>query len=155
MTVAGLHTVPAIVDTGAPWCLLDADILAEIEPVQADSLPTERLSIRGLSYQGRLTRLIVSLRADEGEDVDLEATVFVPILNPDETWNVPNFIGLQGLLSRIRFAVDPAENVFYFGPNVWLHRCVLPISLRIIHLTKEREKTCAPEPFLLLLSLSS
>ncbi len=116
VTVAGLHTVPAIADTGAPWCLLDADILVEIEPEQVDSLPTERLAIRGMSYQGRLTRLIVSLRADVGEDVDLEATVFVPILKPGETWNVPNFIWLQGLLSRIRFAVDPTENVFYFGP---------------------------------------
>ena len=116
VTIAGLHTVPAIVDTGAPWCLLDADILAAIELVQADSLPTERLAIRGVHYQGRLTRLILRLRADEGEDVDLEATVFVPMLNPGEPWNVPNFIGLQGLLSRMRFAVDPAENVFYFGP---------------------------------------
>jgi hypothetical protein len=38
ITIAGLHTVPAIIDTGAPWCLLDADILAELEPVQADVL---------------------------------------------------------------------------------------------------------------------
>lgn len=116
VTVAGLHTVPAIVDTDAPWCLLDADILAEIEPEQLDSLLTERLAVRGVSYQSRLTRLMVSLRADVGEDVDLEATVFVPILQPGETWNMPNFIGLQRLLSRIRFAVDPAENIFYFGP---------------------------------------
>ena len=116
VTVAGLHTVQAIVDTGAPWCLFDADILAELESMHADTLPIERLTIRGVLYQGRLTRIVLSLRADEGEDLDLEATVFVPILNPGETWNVPNFIGLQGLLSRIRFAVDPAENVFYFGP---------------------------------------
>jgi hypothetical protein len=50
VTVAGLHTLPAIVDTGAPWCLLDADILTEIEPTQAGALPTERLAIRGVHY---------------------------------------------------------------------------------------------------------
>lgn len=51
------------------------------------------------------------LRADEGESLRVEATIF---LSPD--WIGPNFIGYGGLLQRIRFAVDPESNLFYFGP---------------------------------------
>jgi hypothetical protein len=52
----------------------------------------------------------------EGDDLEIPATVFVPTIPPGETWLHPNFLGLTGLLDRIRFAVDPAENTFYFGP---------------------------------------
>jgi hypothetical protein len=51
------------------------------------------------------------LLADTGEPLDVPATVFV---TPD--WPGPNFLGYQGLLQRIRFAVDPESNRFYFGP---------------------------------------
>jgi len=58
----------------------------------------------------------LGLRTDrQGQDLEIEATVFVPTLPPGETWRHPNFIGLSGFLERIRFAVDPEENAFYFG----------------------------------------
>ncbi len=60
--------------------------------------------------QGALYREMLRIPADEGEPLDVEASVF---LSPD--WRGPNFIGYQGLLQRIRFAVDPGENLFYFG----------------------------------------
>jgi hypothetical protein len=47
--------------------------------------------------------------------LDIEATVFIPNLSVDEEWLYPNFIGLDGFLNRIRFAVDPASNLFFFG----------------------------------------
>ncbi len=59
---------------------------------------------------GALYRVPVKLLADEGEPLQMEATVF---LSPD--WQGPNFIGYEGLLQRIRFAVDPQANQFYFG----------------------------------------
>jgi hypothetical protein len=52
----------------------------------------------------------ITIPADEGKSLDVEATAFV---SPDWPW--PNFIGYQGLLQRIRFAVDPETNLFYFG----------------------------------------
>ncbi len=61
-------------------------------------------------FQGALYRLPVRIHADEGESLEVEATVF---LSPD--WPGPNFVGYQGLLQRIRFAVDPETNLFYFG----------------------------------------
>ena len=47
----------------------------------------------------------------------VDATVFVPDLKPDQAWgDLPSFIGLSGCLERMRFAVDPATEMFYFGP---------------------------------------
>ncbi len=60
--------------------------------------------------RGALYREALRISADEGEPLDVEATVFV---SPD--WPGPSFIGYQGLLQRIRFAVDPETNLFYFG----------------------------------------
>ncbi|GAB4431459.1 MAG: hypothetical protein Fur0044_29050 [Anaerolineae bacterium] len=57
----------------------------------------------------------LSLQAETGDGVEVEATVFVPTLAPNDTWPHPNFIGLDGFLTRIRFAIDPTENTFYFG----------------------------------------
>jgi hypothetical protein len=30
-------------------------------------------------------------------------------------WRGSNFLGYEGVLDRIRFAVDPRANLFYFG----------------------------------------
>jgi hypothetical protein len=110
-------STPMIVDTGAPWCILGPE-LAEAWGTTFHEIyrPSERLNIRGISYTGRLVRATIVLKATSGEDLALEATIFIPDVEPGETWNLPNFLGLDGLLNRIRFAVDPTENVFYFGP---------------------------------------
>ena len=44
-----------------------------------------------------------------------EATAFVPELEHGETWPLPSYLGGQGCLDRIRFAVDPGDEVVYFG----------------------------------------
>lgn len=30
-------------------------------------------------------------------------------------WRRGNFLGYEGFLNRIRFAIDPSDNSFYFG----------------------------------------
>ncbi|MBI4000481.1 MAG: hypothetical protein HY348_01690 [Nitrospira defluvii] len=59
----------------------------------------------------RLKRIPVEILADQGESLSVEATVAVL---PD--WHHGTFIGYAGLLERIKFAVDPSDNYFYFGP---------------------------------------
>ena len=71
--------------------------------------------MRGERFAGRLVRALLTLQADSGEDLMVEARIFVPILRSGQIWPYPNFLGLDGFLSRIRFAVDPIENAFYFG----------------------------------------
>jgi hypothetical protein len=110
------HAVPMIVDTGAPWCILDPE-LAELWGLTptATYTPSTALNVRGTSYRGSLLRASIILLATRGADLEVEATFFMPILGPGEEWPWPNFLGLDGCLNRIRFAVDTTENVFYFG----------------------------------------
>ncbi len=53
----------------------------------------------------------IRLIADVGEPLDIDSTVFIP---PD--WRAPSILGYTGALDRMRFAVDPQVNRFYFGP---------------------------------------
>lgn len=115
--VEGRLIVHAVVDTGAPWCIIDPETARQVGAViRADYEPDRRLMVRGTWYEGKLLRMGISLEAEQGNSLDIDATVFVPTLPPGDMWPHPNFIGLEGLLNRIRFAVDPDENAFYFGP---------------------------------------
>ena|SRR5215471_2332109 len=49
--------------------------------------------------------------AEQGESLNIEASVFVAA-----DWYLGNFLGYTGFLERLRFAVDPGTNTFYFGP---------------------------------------
>ncbi|MGH7599035.1 MAG: hypothetical protein ACREOI_21985 [bacterium] len=106
--------IKMIVDTGAPWCILDPDLAEAWDLTSgADDAPITNLNIRGEAHRGRLTRANIILEATNGEDLTVEATFFVP--EADEVWSYPNFLGLSGFLDRIRFAVDASDNAFYFG----------------------------------------
>lgn len=111
-------TIEAVLDTGAPWCILDPALFNQFGLAGITSYdPKIRLIVRGIPYTGQLLRMSIGLLDEYGQNnLDVDATVFVPSLIPGDIWNYPNFIGLDGFLSRIRFAVDPAENAFYFGP---------------------------------------
>jgi hypothetical protein len=116
ISLGGAITTQAIVDTGSTWCILNPDIVAFLgDVIEEMYAPTESLIIRGIRYQGRLVRVAIRLRAEVGKDLEVEATAFVPTLSAGEVWDVPDFIGLEGFLQRVRFAVDPGENVLYFA----------------------------------------
>jgi len=104
-----------IVDTGAPWSILDPELAKAWNfTSEADPAHVASLNIRGETRRGRLIRANIILEATNGEDLSVETTFFVPLIDPDEVWNYPNFFGLSGFLDRFRFAVDASENAFYF-----------------------------------------
>ena len=105
----------AVVDTGGVYLVCDPEIpdLLDLDP--STSLGVAVLNIRGYEYVGDLQRLTVTLPAEEGESFELEVTAFVPRLDPGQEWRFPSFLGLQGCLEFLRFAVDPGANVFHFG----------------------------------------
>jgi len=113
------ETIPMIVDTGSAWCILDPQLVdawqSTFEAIYHSSQP---YNIRGNRYTARYVRARITLNATHGQDLTTEATFFVPDLSPGEMWNEPNFLGLYGFLERIRFAVDAAENAFYFGSDI-------------------------------------
>jgi hypothetical protein len=116
ISVGGLPPMEAMVDTGAPWCLLDPGMAELLEELIHDAgAQSQQLQTRWGPIEGQLHRVTVSLLAEEGNSLEFETTVLVPTLPPDTAWDRPNFIGLNNFLSRIRFAMDPNENAFYFG----------------------------------------
>jgi hypothetical protein len=110
------YPLMAVVDTGAPWCVLDPNVARQVGiPGRDRYTPEEPLRVRGIQYSGRLVRMGIGLPVEDGKGIEVDATVFVPSLPSGERWPHPNFLGLTGFLERIRFAIDPEENVFYFG----------------------------------------
>lgn len=99
----------AQLDTGAAWSMLNGEI-AEALGFFERAGPIVSLSTRSGEIDGKLIRAPLTLVADEGESFEVEATLFV-----SRDWTHGNFLGYSGLLERIRFAVDPGTNDFYFG----------------------------------------
>jgi gag-polyprotein putative aspartyl protease len=103
----------AAVDTAAPYFICNLAVAQLLGLTTADHVGEVTLSTRKGRISGRLYRTAVVLLASEGESVEIEVTTFVP---DDQSWNdEPLFLGLFNCLDRVRFAVDPAADTFYFG----------------------------------------
>jgi len=114
--IQGLEAT-AVVDTGAPYVVCTSEIARSINLDPATSLAEIRLLIRGVSISGRLYRLPITFLARQGDDLTVDATAFIPNVEWEASWgSLPSFIGLSGCLERMRFAVDPVSDTFYFGP---------------------------------------
>jgi len=105
----------AILDTGGTYLVCDPQIADVLNLDPADALETARLNIRGVTIFGSIHRVFLTLLAREGQGMELEVTAFVPDTPPYLQWNLPSFMGLSGCLERLRFAVDPVTDTFYFG----------------------------------------
>lgn len=107
--------ISAVVDTGGAYLILQPELGAQLGLNGVESVQRDRLMIRGITFAGSLHRVPVTLLATAGESLTFEATVFVPELGDGEEWPLPSYLGWQGCLDRIRLAVDPADEVVYFG----------------------------------------
>ena len=106
---------PAVLDTGGGFLVLDPQLAASIGLDEREALGHEKIHVRGLAWHGALYRVPLTLLAEQGDPLTFEATAFVPELEHGETWPLPSYLGWQGCLDRIRFAVDPRDEVVYFG----------------------------------------
>jgi len=102
----------AIVDTGSPYCIFDTEI-ADALGFSFDDGEGIKLRTPYGEVTGTIQRLTISLVAEQGDSLEVDASVFV---TDDRRYG--NFLGYSGLLERIRFAFDPRTNSFYFGPQV-------------------------------------
>ena len=99
----------ALVDTGAPYCIVPPEVAAQLALDKSAGEPI-RLSTRLGLINGVLQRIPLTLLADEGDAITVEATVFVP-----ERWDQVSFLGYAGFLERLNFGVRPRTNQFFFG----------------------------------------
>jgi hypothetical protein len=112
--IGGFRT-SAVIDTGAPYVVCAPDIAESIGLTPAAAIvPDQRLNVRGYPVRGNLYRIDLTLKAEEGDDVTVDATAFVP----EEEWALPSVIGWDGCLQRIRFGIDPVNEIFFFGEPV-------------------------------------
>lgn len=103
----------ALLDTGAEWSVLDPEIAGESGLAEVDGQEITMEHRHGRTA-GKLVRARLTMLADEGDGLDVEATVFVPV----EHWPTGrNFIGYLGFLERIRVALDPQSRDLYFGAS--------------------------------------
>ena len=106
-----VEPILALLDTRATWSVLDRDYAEEIGLLNTEGHKL-KLSTRHGLFEGKVVRTPVRLLADEGKSLEVDATVFV-----SANWTHGNFLGYSGLLERVRFAIDPERNHFYFGPG--------------------------------------
>jgi hypothetical protein len=100
----------AQLDTASPWLIFDADISRQLGIVDGQGAPAT-LGTRFGRMDGRLESVVITIVADEGDALEIQATAFVC-----DAWPAGyNFVGYTGVLERVRFAVDPDANDFFFG----------------------------------------
>lgn len=104
----------AVLDTGAPYAILSPAIAKAAGFTSDQALDRIAMLVRGVRLDGYLTRLNITLQATQGNDLTVDATAFIP--DSQTTWGeFPSFLGLTGFMERVRFAIDPNTNTFYFG----------------------------------------
>ena len=101
----------ALLDTGAEWSVVDREIAESVGLTGADGLAITLRHKNGES-SGRLVKANVRLVADEGVDLVVEATVFIPDENNDVGGT---FLGYTALLEQVKLGLDPQNNQIYFG----------------------------------------
>jgi predicted aspartyl protease len=103
----------ALLDTGGHYCILSPELAEAMSDRLVHRLgPSELWTAQG-RVQGALYRHRIELIAEEGVNLGVDATVLV-----SPAWRGSTIIGYTGVLDRMRFAVDPQRNRFYFGPSV-------------------------------------
>lgn len=102
-------SVFALLDTGSSWSIVNTELADELGLFDREGQDLD-VSSRIGTFAGKLVRAKTTLMAEDGESVEIESTVFI-----SREWPAGNFIGYAGLLERVRFAVDPGTNSFYFG----------------------------------------
>jgi hypothetical protein len=114
VSIGSVSTI-AIVDTAAPFPVCSPDIARLIPASTLEWIEPFTLLTQFGNFTGGLYRMPITFPATEGDHLEVDATVFIP--QSAEGWpNLPSYIGLTGCLERIRFALDPAANLIYFGP---------------------------------------
>lgn len=109
--IGGLpNTFQALLDTAAQWCVLPSSVAQELgyEGDENDVVLSTRLG----AVAGRLEQIPVSFEAHEGVSMEVEATWLVT-----DQWDGPVVIGWKGCLERMRLALDPFADDFFFAGN--------------------------------------
>ena len=100
----------ALLDTGAVWSAFDLE-MAAVAGVSPNDGAECRVRTSFGDFDGHIVRMPLTILADEGPSLAIEASVFL-----STGWPLGRqVLGYNGLLDRIRIALDPQRSHFYFG----------------------------------------
>jgi len=107
----------AFVDTGGVYAICSPNIANGLGLNPGDGISTTPIRWRGERYKGFLHPLPMTILAEDGVSHQIEPTFFIPQLAVGQTWDedLPCVLGMYLCLERLRFAVDPSTDTFYFG----------------------------------------
>ena len=110
----GEQLTTAFVDTGKP-CLICPPEFASVIGLTAATGLTETVRIHGRLVNGRIHNINLTVLADEGTPLHMNAPVFVPHYSSEVDGDIfRSFLGMAGCLESMCFAVDPFMRIFYF-----------------------------------------
>jgi hypothetical protein len=104
--------IDALLDTGAAWSIVGGDLADRLEARLGAGGLTMIMSTRIGRVRGTLHERDVLLVAEHGESLSVSAQMLVA-----PGWDGPVILGYQGLLERMRFALDPGvgpEDAWFF-----------------------------------------
>lgn len=105
----------AFIDTGGIYLICPPEIALTLSLPPDGMLFREHILLRGSRLAGTVYRVPLTFIADTGAGLEIEATAFIPDDQYLEWGEFPCILGMQGCLERIRFAIDPQNEIFYFG----------------------------------------
>jgi hypothetical protein len=101
----------AQVDSGSAYPMLETGLAKALGVLDGEG-DLVRIDTRLGRIRGRLERIPLTLVADEGDSLEMEAVFLV-----SRDWHGKTFLGYSGFLDRLRIALDPPVNLFYFGES--------------------------------------
>jgi hypothetical protein len=106
----------AVVDTGGVYLVCPPEFAELLNLDAADLLegkPKLTIPRLGSGVKGDLYLVSLTLLADNGRSCEQTVIAFIP--KPLSKESFPPILGLYGCLEKLRFAVDPGDDTFYFG----------------------------------------
>jgi hypothetical protein len=100
----------ALLDMGSEWCVMRSDLARHFSDDVLGGGAPGVLSTRFGAIHGTVQRLSLTLIATEGQNLTLDTSWFI-----SEDWPGPMVVGWKGCPERMRFALDPSDESFYFA----------------------------------------
>jgi hypothetical protein len=99
-----------LLDTACNLCVMSATTAAEVGWVSSTRLERRQIDTRLGLFTGIIDRIDITFRGFDNRDLVVDCTWLII-----EEWPGPTVMGWNGCLERMRWAVDPMDNWFYFA----------------------------------------
>src|SRR5215510_2391774 len=107
-----------MVDTGGLYLFCMPSVARALHLEAAQALGAQTILFRDERVRGTLHRLTLTLLAEEGADLQLDVTAFVPDAGYENVPDLSSILGVHSWLERVRFACDPATDTFLLGSRL-------------------------------------